>query len=295
MESFPSYVPVTPLQWGTTTLMAGITLAPFANTLPKQTLKIFSAAQRSLSRTEKSLLHITHSLKQPKARGAFLKLPSLAKGETLDTLSHFGQVLSDLKTSFIRSAPTSELQALNLEITSLYSKPGKTYSVRYLDNQRVSKIAEQNGIKTLERAGYKVFDSKLPGNRGIDTVAIKFNTVGKVEDIIVEAHIQDILVVESKYTSTGKAQLNQLKPVKLSDGNTIPVTQMDEVWIKRQIALMKEEENLAQLAELLDSNKFLIRRKVNVTTPHDAHAAGINRWSNKLHKVKLTKPDQFKS
>ncbi len=112
---------------------------------------------------------------------------------------------------------------------------------------------------TLERAGYEGLECRLPGNRGLDGVFVKYGPQGEVKDII---------LLESKYAAKGRARLP-----KNSEG----YQQMSDKWIDQQIALMSEHDHLKATVKLIKDNIPLVRRKVNVMD-----SAGKNRW----HKLK---------
>jgi len=119
-------------------------------------------------------------------------------------------------------------------------------------------MAESAGAITMARAGYMELPARLPGDRGFDGVFVKFGPNGEPADII---------IVESKYTSSGYASLSQTKNMG---------QQMSTQWIQANInnMLRSLDPLLRSTGKFLDNYKTLIRRKTNVMGPD-----GINRWN----------------
>jgi hypothetical protein len=110
---------------------------------------------------------------------------------------------------------------------------------------------------------YDIHPSKLPGGRGIDTVASKSNVKGELVDII---------VVESKFRTSGTPKLDK---------------QMTDEWITGNIEKMRDsiDPAIRETGELLKQNQHLIRRKANLMYP-----TGTNRWN----KIGLPPTKMFK-
>lgn len=162
---------------------------------------------------------------------------------------------------------------LNRVVKDIGLKPGQTYQASYLRNQTLGWIAEQRGMKVLERAGYQVVESKLPGNKGFDAVGIRHTAAGD---------IQDIMIVESKFSADGAVKLARYK-----GGRGGHYQQMSDEWIRSVSQRMQQsgKPNLERLANLIDANESLVTRKLNVLT-----AKGDVMWkSDKLSKTEIYK------
>jgi len=130
-----------------------------------------------------------------------------------------------------------------------------------LSKAEKGRLGEVTAEKTIKRAGYQQLPSKMPGNRGIDGVFVK---------IAPDGSIQDIIITESKYSSTGRASL----AVTSTKGK-----QLSQQWIDATIneMLRCSDVSVQQTGRLLNNNRSLIRLKANVLDP-----LGINSWS-KIH------------
>tara|TARA_Y100000588_G_scaffold368445_1_gene436353 strand:- start:697 stop:1221 length:525 start_codon:yes stop_codon:yes gene_type:complete len=149
----------------------------------------------------------------------------------------------------------------------------KGYKLSYLKNQTLGWIAEQRGIKTLQRAGYEIIDSKLPGNKGFDITAIKRAAGGE---------IKEIMIAESKYSANGRVKLARYK-----DADNLPFLQMDDQWIRGVTNKMGRSGNakLRELGNLISKNEGLVKRQLNVLD-----ASGKTKWfPNKLPKSEIFK------
>jgi hypothetical protein len=106
-------------------------------------------------------------------------------------------------------------------------------------------------------------DAKLPGNKGIDIVAVKYNNHGQVVDIIVS---------ESKYRTHGVPDLGK---------------QMKDEWLQGNIEKMLESTDpiVKATGVLLRDNEHLIRRKANLLD-----STGANSWN----RIKLPPSGDFK-
>lgn len=118
-------------------------------------------------------------------------------------------------------------------------------------------LGEVAAVRTLQRAGYQQLPSLLPGNRGFDGVFVKYGAGNAIKDII---------IVESKYAATGRASLPMTKTMG---------RQMSTRWIDANIQKLMDSgsRTLQRTGRLLDSNRTIIRPKVNVLD-----AQGVNRW-----------------
>jgi len=131
-------------------------------------------------------------------------------------------------------------------------------SWRGLTNAAKGTKGEAAASRTLQRAGYEQLPSNLTGNRGIDGVFVKSGVGGQIDDII---------VTESKFSSTGYASL--------SNTNTMG-RQLSGRWIDENISKMLRSGDpaLESTGRLLRSNRSLLRTKANVLDP-----SGVNRWN----------------
>lgn len=67
-----------------------------------------------------------------------------------------------------------------------------------LTNAEKGLIGEEAARRTMQRAGYKEMDARLPSNHGFDGVWVKRNADGNIVDIV---------ITESKFTSSGRPKL----------------------------------------------------------------------------------------
>ena len=127
-----------------------------------------------------------------------------------------------------------------------------------LTNKQKGELGEAAARKTLKRAGYEEIPARLPRNNGIDGVFVKKDANGEITDIIVS---------ESKYSSTGKARMSDTKNMG---------RQMSDKWIKENIRKMQlsKDPEVRKTARILKRNEELIRKKANVLDPN-----GNNRWN----------------
>jgi hypothetical protein len=135
-------------------------------------------------------------------------------------------------------------------------KSGKRYHPSYVRNQTLGWIAEKRGMKTLERAGYEVIESKLPGNKGFDAIGIKRAANGEV---------QDIMILESKFSAKGGVKLARYK-----GGRGGTYQQMSDEWIRGVLDRMKRSRNeeLRKLSKLVSRNESIVKRQINVLDQH---------------------------
>lgn len=100
--------------------------------------------------------------------------------------------------------------------------------------------------------------ARLSRNNGFDGVWTKYNSDGSIADIIIS---------ESKFTSTGKASLTNTKTMG---------RQLSPEWIDGNIQKMLNSTDPAvvETGLFLDANRSLIRTKANALD-----AAGTNRWN----------------
>jgi RHS repeat-associated protein len=117
-------------------------------------------------------------------------------------------------------------------------------------------LAENAAADAMRRAGYTQLPSKLPGNRGIDGVFVKYGQDGRIKDII---------VTESKY---GDTPLKQTKTMG---------KQMSNEWIAANIEKMERSTDPAvrETARVLKKawDDGQVRKKINVLGED-----GKDRW-----------------
>ncbi len=158
-----------------------------------------------------------------------------------------------------RSSPKPRLTSSNQYAHS----PTDFLSSTYLKGVR----GEQAALKALEKLGFEFKPSKLPGNRGFDHIAVRYGASGEVNDI---------LIIESKFSSTGRVSLSQTA----GKGK-----QMGPRWIDTTLEdMMKRGGEVRKTAEILEENSSKVKLRGNVLDP-----SGINRWKplteqiSKLH------------
>jgi hypothetical protein len=144
----------------------------------------------------------------------------------------------------------SDLVAARAELRSLDTSNFSTSEKGLLGETRAS--------LTYQRAGYAELDARLPSNNGFDGVFVKYDSDGM--------NPLDIIINESKFTSTGNASLS----------NTNMGRQMSSSWIDANIQKMMNSSNptIMENGFFLDSNSHLIRTKINVLNPQ-----GVNGWN----------------
>jgi YD repeat-containing protein len=118
-------------------------------------------------------------------------------------------------------------------------------------------LGENRAALTFERAGYQQLPSKLPSNNGFDGVFVRKAPDGSPIDIIIN---------ESKFSSTGRASLS----------NTNMGKQMSPEWIDAKLRkmLVSDDPAVRATARLLRNNGELVRTKANVLD-----TSGTNRWN----------------
>jgi hypothetical protein len=121
-------------------------------------------------------------------------------------------------------------------------------------------LGETAATRALTRAGYELLPSRLPGNRGFDHVAVRRGTDGTIEDL---------LIVESKYSISGRSRLGMKRSGQ----------QMSRPWIERNLELMGEHSALTPTANLIERymESNTLRLKVNTFQPVGGRA--FNRWT----------------
>lgn len=171
------------------------------------------------------------------------KLPVL--GSTLSQLGHNASAWSRRGVAPPSSTAPSAWGQLRAADTSSMNRAEKGL------------LGEARGSLAFQRAGYEKLPSRLASNNGFDGVFVKKGPDGTVVDIIIS---------ESKFTSTGRASLANTKMGK----------QMSPEWIDANIRKMMINDDPAVRAtgRLLRNNSELIRTKANVLDP-----AGVNRWN----------------
>lgn len=118
-------------------------------------------------------------------------------------------------------------------------------------------LGEARAALTRVRAGYQSLDARLPSNNGFDGVWIKYGADGNPVDIIIS---------ESKFSSTGRASLSTTNMGK----------QMDSDWIAANLRKMQTSPDPAvrKTFRILQENRDIVRLKANVLDPN-----GVNSWN----------------
>ena len=183
------------------------------------------------------------------------------------------KVLNQQLTHMPEMAELMTESTLNRIIKDIGLKPGQTYQAGYLRNQTLGWIAEQRGMKVLERAGYQVVESKLPGNKGFDAVGIRRTAAGE---------IQDIMIVESKFSADGAVKL-----ARYGSDEVGRYSQMFDQWIRSVLDRMgnSSNSNLCSLAQTIRTNKIKVNRKLNILD-----SSGKTKWESST----LPKTQEFK-
>ncbi len=147
-----------------------------------------------------------------------------------------------------RSSPKSRLTSSNQYAHS----PTDLLSSTYLKGVR----GEQAALKALEKLGFEFKPSKLPGNRGFDHIAVRYGASGEVNDI---------LIIESKFSSTGRVSLSQTA----GKGK-----QMGPEWIDTTLEdMIKRGGEVRKTASLIRDNFGNVKLKGNILDHR-----GLNRW-----------------
>ncbi len=116
------------------------------------------------------------------------------------------------------------------------------------------------------RKWYTYLPGKLPGNKGFDAVLVKYGPTGEIDDIV---------ILESKFTSNGKASLSWLPQTKEHLG----MWQMSKDWRDWNIVNLVASTNpsLRQTGLLLQTNYQKITPRINVL---DVSGSSIvNDWN----------------
>ncbi len=174
--------------------------------------------------------------------------------------------------SVVSSATKTKLNLATeaVGITKHLDAPYFEYNPSYIDRMNKAQQAEQRAVNVLKKAGCEVHHSKIRGDKGFDSLAIKYNPDGT---------IRDIYIVESKYSSSGYGKLTN---------NADGIKQMSDRWIENNITIMKRSKTnleIQKLGDILDANKHLVSRITNVMNKD-----GINKWNS----IKLPPSTQFK-
>ena len=210
------------------------------------------------------------------ARGASGEAAAAGGGTSLSLIGlstseqQVAKVLNQQLTHMPEMASFITDSTLSRVVKDIGLKPGQTYQAGYLRNQTLGWIAEQRGMKVLERAGYQVVESKLPGNKGFDAAGIRRTAAGE---------IQDIMIVESKFSADGAVKLARYK-----GGRGGHYQQMSDEWMRSVLDRMGRSKNpkLIELSDTLEANKNLIRRQLNVLS----EKGHVNWIGSKLPKTK---------
>ena len=129
---------------------------------------------------------------------------------------------------------------------------------RGLGTAAKGELGESAAVRTLARAKYEKLTARLSSNTGFDGVFVSQGRGGIIEDII---------VTESKYSSSGRASLSP---------TATKGKQLSSEWIDATIMSMLQspDDAVRRTGRLLDANRSLIRPKANVLD-----ASGFNRWN----------------
>jgi YD repeat-containing protein len=127
-----------------------------------------------------------------------------------------------------------------------------------LTRSRKALAAEGRARETLLRAGYAELPARLPSDHGFDGVFVKSQN----------GQVVDIIITESKLSSTGRAYLTNTKTMG---------QQLSPQWIRANIDKMQASADPAiqQVGDFLHANFSLIRTKFNVMGPDM-----INHWTH---------------
>jgi YD repeat-containing protein len=127
-----------------------------------------------------------------------------------------------------------------------------------LSNAEKGILGESRAALVYQRAGYTELAARLPSNNGFDGVFVKYGSDGNLVDIIIN---------ESKFSSTGRASLS-----KTSMGY-----QMSPGWIDGNIKKMLGSDipEVVKTGHILRQNSEMIRGKINVLD-----SQGRNSWSS---------------
>jgi RHS repeat-associated protein len=119
-------------------------------------------------------------------------------------------------------------------------------------------LGESRTALTFQKAGYQEQAARLPRNNGFDGVWFKDDADGNLADIIIS---------ESKFSSTGAASLTKTKTMG---------QQLSSEWIDGNISKMRlsADAEVRRTARMLERNRDLIRTKAAVIDP-----SGIQRFN----------------
>jgi hypothetical protein len=147
--------------------------------------------------------------------------------------------------------PPSTSADSNVPYESIFRATMKQTDTSILSIAQKGTLAEGRTRLTMLRAGYEELPAKLPGNKGFDGVWIKQGPGGIISDII---------ITESKFSSTGTMHLTTTKTMG---------QQLSNRWIDANLEQMVRSNNPAvqESANLLYQNKFMIRTKTAVLDP----------------------------
>ncbi len=141
--------------------------------------------------------------------------------------------------------------------------PGRN-DFRLLSTAEKGQLAELESVKTLEKAGFRCFATKYRGDTGMDIVGARYSTTLPLDVI-------DVVVVEVKYSGTGKLKL----------AKTGQYRQLTDQWFDLQLKRMKiyakkypnKYSHLKETISLLGEHEDLIRFKSAVLNEE-----GILKW-----------------
>ena len=119
-------------------------------------------------------------------------------------------------------------------------------------------LGEARTAITMQKAGYQELPARLSSNNGFDGVWIKHDSNGNIADIV---------ITESKFSSTGSASLTNTKTMG---------KQLSSEWIDANIQKMRlsADVDVRRTARMLERNRDLIRPKAAVINP-----SGVQRFN----------------
>ncbi len=153
---------------------------------------------------------------------------------------------------------TTELIFVGLGAAGLVENLAARAGGKVLTTGQKGSLGEAAAARTLRRAGYEELPARLSRNNGFDGVWVKRGPDGRITDVI---------ITESKYSSSGSASLTKTKTMG---------KQLSDQWIDGNIEKMLASDNptVRATGEFLLEHRSAIRTKANVLDPE-----GTNRWN----------------
>ncbi|HLN30405.1 MAG TPA: hypothetical protein VK395_21865 [Gemmataceae bacterium] len=178
-----------------------------------------------------------------------LKTPSQA-GDLIDPV----ELAAELAVGWVFKPPEAlpgSLAPKKTSLGTLLRQNMKRVNPANFSKALKGELAEARTALAMRRAGYEELAGRLPGNQGFDGVWIKRGASGTITDIV---------ITESKYSSTGALKLAQTKTMG---------RQLSTQWIDANIDRLINNSNptLARVGQLLDANRNLIRPKAAILGP----------------------------